>query len=94
MSIDWNSMRVMDLHSHWGTRRGYRLRTEAERAQQPKVWKSTAEYVTEHGTEVDHLTYGAGIDVGKARVDLAYDDAEDPALRRASVGVTFGVPSL
>lgn len=40
-------MRVFDLHSHWGTRKGYRLRTDAERAQQPKVWKSTATYVTE-----------------------------------------------
>ncbi|MBI3069049.1 MAG: amidohydrolase [Betaproteobacteria bacterium] len=45
--IDREKMRVFDLHSHWGTRRGYRLRTDAERAQQPKVWKSTATYVTE-----------------------------------------------
>ncbi len=45
--INWERMRVFDFHSHWGTQKGYRLRTEAERAQQPKVWKSTASYVTE-----------------------------------------------
>jgi len=45
--IDWQQMRVFDLHSHWGTQKGYRLRTDAERAQQPKVWKSTASYVSE-----------------------------------------------
>ena len=45
--IDWTKMRVFDTHSHWGTKKGYRLRTEAERAQQPSTWKSTASYVTE-----------------------------------------------
>jgi predicted TIM-barrel fold metal-dependent hydrolase len=45
--IDWTKMRVFDLHSHWGTKKGYRLRTEEERAQQPSTWKSTASYVTE-----------------------------------------------
>ena len=45
--IDWSAMRVFDMHSHWGTQRGYRLRTEAERAQQPNTWKSTAKYVSE-----------------------------------------------
>jgi len=45
--IDWTQMRVFDLHSHWGTKRGYRLRTDAELEQQPNTWKSTASYVTE-----------------------------------------------
>ncbi|OGA40843.1 MAG: hypothetical protein A3G24_28615 [Betaproteobacteria bacterium RIFCSPLOWO2_12_FULL_62_13] len=45
--IDWTKMRVFDLHSHWGTEKGYRLRTDAEKAQQPQVWKSAASYVTE-----------------------------------------------
>lgn len=45
--IDWEHMRVFDMHSHWGTEKGYRLRTDAERGQQPKVWNSTASYVTE-----------------------------------------------
>ncbi len=45
--IDWSSVRVFDLHSHWGTERGYRLRSEAEKSQQPKVWGSQPRYVTE-----------------------------------------------
>lgn len=44
--------------------------------------------------EVEHLTYGAGINIGPARVDLAWDESDIPAMSRASVGVTFGVPSL
>ncbi len=31
-------MRLFDVHSHWGTRRGYTLRTEQELAQQKRVW--------------------------------------------------------
>lgn len=37
----------------------------------------------------DHRTIGAGIDVGTARIDVAYDDADAPSLRRAIVGVTW-----
>jgi hypothetical protein len=40
---------------------------------------------------VEHRTYGAGLDVAGARIDVAYDDADAPAFRRAVVGVTFGV---
>ena len=29
-------MKLIDTHSHWGTQRGYVLRTEAELAQQKK----------------------------------------------------------
>lgn len=39
--------RLIDLHSHWGTRRGYALRTPEELAQQRKVWNSDPKYVTE-----------------------------------------------
>jgi predicted TIM-barrel fold metal-dependent hydrolase len=38
---------MIDIHSHWGTRRGYTLRTEAELAQQKKTWNSEPKYVTE-----------------------------------------------
>lgn len=41
------------------------------------------------GESHEHLTFGAGIDVGPARIDVAYDNAPSPALRRATVGVTF-----
>jgi predicted TIM-barrel fold metal-dependent hydrolase len=40
-------MKVIDVHSHWGTRRGYPLQTEAELAQQKKTWNSAPEYMIE-----------------------------------------------
>ncbi len=40
-------MRIVDLHSHWGTRRGYVLRTEEELAQQKRTWNSEPKYDTE-----------------------------------------------
>ena len=45
--INWSEMRVFDLHSHWGTQKGYRLRTDEEKAQQHNTWRSTAKYVSE-----------------------------------------------
>ena len=40
-------MRLFDVHSHWGTRRGYTLRTEAELARQKQTWNSEPRYDTE-----------------------------------------------
>jgi uncharacterized protein len=40
-------MDIIDIHSHWGTRRGYTLRTEEELAQQKKTWNSEPKYATE-----------------------------------------------
>jgi uncharacterized protein len=40
-------MRLFDLHSHWGTRRGYVLQTEAQLAQQKTTWNSEPRYDTE-----------------------------------------------
>ncbi|HEX8408484.1 MAG TPA: hypothetical protein VF883_06450 [Thermoanaerobaculia bacterium] len=40
--------------------------------------------------DVAHRTYGIGIDVGAARVDIAYDDADAPAMRRTLVGISYG----
>ena len=40
-------MPIYDMHSHWGTKRGYTLRTEAELAQQRKTWNSDPKYVSE-----------------------------------------------
>lgn len=40
-------MKIIDIHSHWGTRRGYTLRTEEELAQQKKTWNSEPRYHTE-----------------------------------------------
>lgn len=40
-------MRLFDLHSHWGTRRGYVLQTPEELARQEKTWGSKPSYDTE-----------------------------------------------
>jgi hypothetical protein len=40
-------MKLIDIHSHWGTRRGYTLRTDEELAQQKKTWNSEPKYATE-----------------------------------------------
>ena len=40
-------MKLFDLHSHWGTRKAYVLRTEAELAQQRRTWNSDPKYVSE-----------------------------------------------
>ena len=40
-------MKIIDLHSHWGTRRGYPLQTEKELAQQRATWNSETRYHTE-----------------------------------------------
>jgi hypothetical protein len=40
--------------------------------------------------DIDHTTFGAGIELGGGtRLDIALDDAADPALRRASAGLTL-----
>jgi len=38
---------IFDVHSHWGTTRGYPFQTPEELAQQEKVFKSTPRYHTE-----------------------------------------------
>jgi hypothetical protein len=40
-------MKMIDIHSHWGTKRGYTLRTPEELVQQKKTWNSEPKYVTE-----------------------------------------------
>jgi len=42
-----NALRAIDIHSHWSTRRGYPLQTEAELAQQKRTWRSKPEYRSE-----------------------------------------------
>jgi len=40
-------VKLFDVHSHWGTRRGYVLRTEEQLAQQRRTWNSDPKYATE-----------------------------------------------
>ena len=39
--------RLIDMHSHWGTKRGYALRTPEELALQIKTWRSEPKFDTE-----------------------------------------------
>jgi len=39
-------MRILDMHSHWGTRRGYPFQTPEELVQQERVFRSTPRDVT------------------------------------------------
>lgn len=40
-------MKIIDIHSHWGTKRGYPLQTEEELAQQKATWNTTPSYMSE-----------------------------------------------
>ena len=40
-------MKMIDIHSHWGTKRGYTLRTDLELAQQKATWNSLPTFVSE-----------------------------------------------
>ncbi|MBI3043349.1 MAG: amidohydrolase [Betaproteobacteria bacterium] len=40
-------MKIFDCHSHWATEKGYIFRTDAERAQQEKVWRTPFKVFTE-----------------------------------------------
>jgi hypothetical protein len=42
-----NQLQAIDIHSHWSTRRGYPLQTEAELAQQERTWRSKPAYRSE-----------------------------------------------
>ena len=44
MSVDFE---LFDCHSHWGTRRGYIFRTDAEIEQQEKIWNTKATFYSE-----------------------------------------------
>src|SRR2546430_9070955 len=43
----WRPARIFDMHSHWGTRRGYPFQTPEELAQQERVFRSKPSYVSE-----------------------------------------------
>jgi uncharacterized protein len=40
-------VKIIDVHSHWGTRRGYPLQSEEELAQQRATWNSAPQYMSE-----------------------------------------------
>jgi predicted TIM-barrel fold metal-dependent hydrolase len=71
-------MTIYDMHSHWGTRRGYTLRSAAELAQQKSTWNSEPRYYTED-EQADYFRQ-AGVrvilDFGFDK-DLPLDEAEE-----------------
>jgi len=61
-------MTIYDMHSHWGTRRGYTLRSEAELAKQKSTWNSEPKYYTED----EQAAYFRQSDV-RAILDFGFD---------------------
>jgi predicted TIM-barrel fold metal-dependent hydrolase len=66
-------MPVIDMHSHWGTRRGYPLQTQEELAQQQRTWRSTPNYRTEQEMAQDLRQAGV-----RAILDFGYTKFLDP----------------
>ena len=49
--------RIFDVHSHWGTKRGYPLRSTAELSKQQYTWRSDPKYHTEEEMAAAALQY-------------------------------------
>ena len=75
-------MRLFDLHSHWGTERGYVLRSEAALAQQKKTWNSTPSYDTE-----DEMAAYLRKNEVRAILDFGFTKSMPHADRRSSRGL-------
>jgi hypothetical protein len=54
-------MKLIDMHSHWATERGYALQTPAERELQNTTWRSKAKFATEEQMAADFR--GANVEV-------------------------------
>ena len=57
-------------------------------------WSDPSRYVNQFvaaGQTVHHYTAGAGFNVSRARIDVAYEDADVDLQRRALVSVAFGM---
>lgn len=79
-------MKLIDIHSHWGTKRGYPLQTEEELAQQRKTWNSDPRYHTEEEM-VQHFRDN---DV-RTILDFGFTRYMDPAESRALHDYAFEV---
>ena len=69
-------MKLFDLHSHWGTERGYPLRGPDALAQQKATWNSQPSYVTEDQMAAYFREHGARVilDLGFTK-SLALEEA-------------------
>lgn len=71
-------MTLLDMHSHWGTRRGYPFQTPEELAQQERVFRSTPHYVSEAEMAAHFRTTGV-----RVMLDLGVRMAQSPEEARA-----------
>ena len=73
-----NQLQAIDIHSHWGTRRGYPLQTEAELAQQERTWRSKPAYRSEAEMAEDFRRAGVRVilDFGYTKY-LPIDEARE-----------------
>jgi predicted TIM-barrel fold metal-dependent hydrolase len=83
-------VRILDMHSHWGTRRGYPFQTPEELAQQEKVFHSAPSYVTEQRTHGD-VILGNWLHIDP-RAGRAAVDEFDRCLTTAAGFIGLGVP--
>ena len=82
-------MAIIDVHSHWGTKRGYPLQTEVELAQQRATWNSEPKYHTE--AEMAQYFRDSGVNAICRRAGHETDDKLGVAIsvsHNASVGKT------
>ena len=71
-------MKIIDVHSHWGTKRGYALQSEEELAQQRATWNSEPKYAT----EAEMAAYFRASNV-RAILDLGFAKFRPPEEMRA-----------
>jgi predicted TIM-barrel fold metal-dependent hydrolase len=75
---------LIDMHSHWGTERGYVLRTPEQLAQQEKTWRSKPRYYTEE--EQAQYFRASGV---RVILDLGFDKGLTGAEAREIHDYTF-----
>ena len=66
--------RLIDVHSHWSTQRGYALRSQEEVQLQNHTWRSKANYRDEAGMAGDLRSAGVHLSAEETK---ALDDASD-----------------
>ena len=82
-------MKLIDIHSHWGTKRGYPLQTQEELAQQRKTWNSDPRYHTEQEM-IDHFAQNDA----RAILDFGFTKFMDPSDSKALHDYAFDVQRM
>jgi hypothetical protein len=85
------AMKIFDVHSHWGTKRGYPLQSEAELAKQKQVWNSEPRYHSED--EMADYFRAEGVktilDFGFTKNSAARSGPRHARLRHGGAGQAF-----